>query len=519
MLRKTLYNFASQLLSLGVAFGDRFVLAAILLRVWSTDLYADWATISACAGLMGLVDLGFVVFLGNQLQKTFNHGDELEFQRFVGFGVFVYSAMALVLLVALAGLVKLEANAPFLSTRSLTPSESAVVLLLLGLAQIVHSLKSALSQVYRGRGSFARGILIDSLSSGCIVMCAIAAALGGANVAVLAMTYIGAHLVFGWGILLADIRRRYPAIRLTPSWPHATQLRDAAHAMRWYAVSCTVPLIWLQAPVLGLSVLGLSGAAVVSFVVHRTLVNFCRTFAVMLSTAAGVELTPHVHAGNTAEVERGLVMIGRLAGLIGGVMVGALMQFGGPLIQFWTGKSDLLDMPTLLWLAVPAITVAPAMPLLYLAHLADLPKPMAHSQIAQLIIAFVFALLLARPFGAAGVAFALAVGETLAIGLLLPYLVGRQLHIRFVRHSIVCWSLAVGAVLWSAGVASAIASCIEVVDVFSLILAGLSWTCVALPPVAYLALPAPQQIRLTRAARETMTAQRQRFRSKAMKRS
>jgi hypothetical protein len=41
MLGKTLQNFASQLLSLLISIGDRFLLTAVLLRMWPTDLFAD----------------------------------------------------------------------------------------------------------------------------------------------------------------------------------------------------------------------------------------------------------------------------------------------------------------------------------------------------------------------------------------------------------------------------------------------------------------------------------------------
>jgi O-antigen/teichoic acid export membrane protein len=493
MLHKTLRNFVSQMLSLVVSFGDRFVLAAILLRAWPTDLYADWVTIQACTGLMGLADFGFVVFIGNRLQKAFNVKDEPGFQRLIGFSAFAYVIMALLMLMILVGLAVWELAHPFLTTRILAPPETATVLLLLGLVQILHSAKSSVTQLYRGRGNFARGNFIDSVAALGIFLSAILAAVCGASATILALVYIGAHLVFGWGILLNDIRRRYGAIRLGPLWPSGSDIRDAALAMRWYSLGFALPLIWLQAPLLILSMLGLGSAAVVTFVIHRTLVNFCRTFTVMLATSAGVELTSHVHAGNTSEIKRGVAIIGHIVGAIGGVMVGGLLTFGGPLIQTWTGLSDLLDTTTLLWLTVPAITVAPAVPLLYLAQLADLPKPLALSQVAQAVLAIVIALLLVRQYGASGVALALAVSETLAIGILLPVVVGRCLGINFWRHSLRCLSVALAALVWAGGVAQAIAHSMDIIHASALMLAGLLWACVTLPAVVYLLAPAPQR--------------------------
>ena len=407
MFRKTFWNFASQLLGLAVSFGDRFVLAAILLRAWPTDLYADWTTISACAGLLGLADFGFVVYIGNRFQRTFALNDDSGFIRAVGFSTFMYAALAFAMLLILLGLTVVELVHPFLSVRALAPSQGATVLALLGLTQIVHSAKSSISQIYRGRGRFARGVVIDSFCTFGITATTIVIALCGVGPAALALAYVGAHLVFGWGILLTDIHRNFGNVALTPLWPQTNELREAARAMSWYSIGYALPLVWVQTPVLMLSAFGLGGLALVSFVTLRTLINFCRSFSAMLSTSAGVELAAHVHAGDIMEVERGLAVIARLVGITGGVMVGGALTFGGPVIEIWTGKTDLLDIATLFWLAVPSITVAPALPLLYLAQLADIPKPIAKCQAAQAAMAIALGGLLVGRFGSAGLALSL----------------------------------------------------------------------------------------------------------------
>ena len=178
MLRKTLRNFASQLLGMLISIGDRFLLTAILLRMWPTDLFADWTTLMAGSGLLSLADL----------------------------------------------LAVLESASPFVSIRSLNSSEASLVLFSLGEMQAVTTTKSAFTQIYRAYGEYSRGVMIDSVSSLCIVV----AALGGAGPRVLALTYILAQVVFAWGILLTDLRRRYPNLRLWPLPPTALELRDAA---------------------------------------------------------------------------------------------------------------------------------------------------------------------------------------------------------------------------------------------------------------------------------------------------
>ena len=344
MLRKTLKNFASQVFSMLISIGDRFLLTAILLRMWPTDLFADWTTLMAWSGLLSLVDLGFGIFVGNRLQKAMGVGDKVGFQRQVGTAAFIYALMALLMVAIAALLAVLDSTSPFVSIRSLNSSEASLVLFSLGVMQAVTTTKSAFTQIYRAYGEYSRGVMIESVSSLCIVVAALAAALGGAGPGVLALTYILAQLVFAWGILLADLKRRYPKLRLWPLPPTALELRDAALAMRWYALTYAAPTMWLQAPVLLLSALGLGGPVVVTFVLHRTLVNFGRNIVAMLSTSAGVELAPHVHSGNTAMIERGMSYLGRSVAAIGGVMAAGLLTFGASIIELWTGKSDLFDM-------------------------------------------------------------------------------------------------------------------------------------------------------------------------------
>ena len=501
MLGKTLQNFASQLLNMLISIGDRFLLTAILLRMWPTDLFADWTTLMAWSGLLSLADLGFGIFVGNRLQKALGVGDEVGFQRQVGTAAFIYALLGLLMVVIAALLAVIESASPFVSIRSLNSSQASLVLFSLGVMQAVTTTKSAFTQIYRAYGEYSRGVIIDSVSSLCIVVSALAAALGGAGPRVLALTYIAAQLVFAWGILLTDLRRRYPSLRLWPSPPSVLELRDAGLAMRWYALTYAAPTMWLQAPVLLLSALGLGGPVVVTFVLHRTLVNFGRNFVVMLSTSAGVELAPHVHSGNAAMIERGIIFLGRSVAAIGGVMAAGLLTFGASIVQLWTGKSDLFDMATLFWLVIPAIFVAPAIPLVYLAHLADIPKQQAIGQVTQTMVAIALAAPLAGSYGAAGVAFAMAAGEIVSIGLVLPILLTRRLGITYWRHAIQCVPIALAALLWSGAVGRVVGFAIGTQDWARLVVCLAIWAAVTLLPIASLLMPANQHKRLRDAAR------------------
>ena len=225
MLGKTLQNFASQLLSMLISIGDRFLLTAILLRMWPTDLFADWTTLMAWSGLLSLADLGFVIFVGNRLQKAIGVGDKVGFQRQVGTAAFIYVLMGLLMVVIAALLAVIKSASPFVSIRSLNSSEASLAVFSLGVMQAVQDDEKRFTQIYRAHGEYSRGVIIDSASRLCIVVAALAAAVRGAGPRVLALTYILAQLVFAWGILLADLKRRYPKLRL---WPMRPSSRNCA---------------------------------------------------------------------------------------------------------------------------------------------------------------------------------------------------------------------------------------------------------------------------------------------------
>ncbi|MDX2202344.1 MAG: hypothetical protein NW223_06330 [Hyphomicrobiaceae bacterium] len=500
MLVRVLKNFSSQLLSLIVSFADRFVLAAILLRAWQTELYADWSTILAVTGLLGLADLGLSTLLSNRLHKAAATGREELFRRTLSVGMFAYASAAVLMLAATLGLAAVAAHGTFPVLRALASGEGAALVVLLGIAQTLHTTRSSISQVYRGRGHYARGILVDGLAAlGITGSLVVAGLLGGGPIA-LGLVLVCAQAVFGWGLMAFDLRR-FAGLKLRPLAPQAGELRQGARAMRWYSLGYALPLLWLNAPVIILGSVGLSGAVLVAFLLHRTLVNFCRTFAVMISTSAGVEIARSVFIGDHAHVRQRLERVGVASGVVNGAMVGGMLTFGAPLIHLWSGGASALDMATLLWLALPAVALAPMSPLYYLASLSDMPKPLAISQAVQVGVAMGLALALVRRHGASGVAFALAAGELLATGVLLPLWLDRLLGIR-VWGSVLRVLARTLASLAAAGLVGWLVTRIAPIHgALSLLCAGAAWAMLVLPVLAFLATSRGQRQAAVRLAR------------------
>jgi hypothetical protein len=142
------------------------------------------------------------------------------------------------------------------------------------------------------------------------------------------------------------------------------------------------------------------------------------------------------------------------------------------------------------WLVASSILVAPAIPLLYLAHLADMPQPQALAQLVQTVVALSLAMSLANTSGASGVAFSLAAGETLGIGLVLPLLVTKRLGITYWRSCF--WSLviAIATFAWSGVVGVMILSSIGTQGTLRMCMSIAAWCPLTFAPILLVLLPA-----------------------------
>ncbi|NNE23911.1 MAG: hypothetical protein HKN11_15015, partial [Rhizobiales bacterium] len=276
MLRRVSTSFAAQIWALFLALADRLILVAVLLRVWGTDLYADWAIIFAAANLISMGELGLNVYLGNAWQRAFAHADEPLFQRLVSISLAIYLALTTILMVMACTAALAVGLGNRLSLQMIDGNTAIQIFAILIVAFALRIMRGSISQIYRGRGQFAAGTIINSLSTAALIVAVVTAAwLGGSPVHV-ALTYLVVDSIFGLGIMIYDLKRRFAHLRFSPRMPDRAELIAMKEHGKWYALLQAAPIAWLQAPVLMIAGLGLGGLAVVSFVVLLTLVNFAR---------------------------------------------------------------------------------------------------------------------------------------------------------------------------------------------------------------------------------------------------
>lgn len=501
MLTRIGASFAAQLLSLALSFADRFLLVGILLRAWGPAVYADWAVLFASAGLLSLGEFGLGIYFGNVWQRAHASGETETFRRMVQVSIFCYCLLACILAtIALALAVAVSGDLrQFLSIDSLSRTDTVVVFLLLAAISISGVLRGSISQIYRGRGEFARGIMVSSLSLAASLSCAIIAGLLGVTPVGLAIVYVVCDLLAGSTIIVRDISHRHPDLRLRPAKPTATELADIVTHAKWFAVQQGVPIAWLQTPVLLLGGLGVTGGALVSFVILRTLVNTARQMGMMLALSAGVEIAPAFHQGNREHIAGQLSAVATTLAAMVGALTAGMVLLAEDFVGLWTGRRDLFDAWTLFWLGAAAVIATPAIPLGTLFMLGNRPKPAALANLMQLGIGIVACAALAARFGAAGAAGGLALGEAVASGIVLPIFAQRHFGIDTPRYMTACMRAFLASVVWCGVVGGLAKLLIGSATPATFVVCAALWGLFGLAPAIAMSLPRPQRSRLKHA--------------------
>lgn len=415
MLDRTARNFSAQLATLAVGLLDRLLITGLLVQIWGPDRFGEWALILSFAGLAQLADLGLNIFYGNTWQRMVAVGDHSGLARLVRVALFVALMQGAALL------------AVFAVTTLLLPlnGESRVALLLLSLSSIANVMRGSVSQLYRAHGAFARGTLVGVMPLLGGVLAGFATLWTSGGMVMLAALHLLSQLPLGWGLMLADLKRRHPGITFRPAWTVRSEILAIADGVKWLAPQQMAPVIWLQAPVLLLGAFGITGAPLAGFILMRSLVGLSRQLATMLSNAGGVEVATSYHRGDEESVQAGIRSISRLVSVLAAASGAALIAFGDAFVSLWTGSDTLFDGGTMAWLVLGALAAASSAPLASFMIYAGQTRAITMALAVQGLVGLGFSAVLVLPYGVPGVAAGLALGEICGFGLLLPRLAGQ----------------------------------------------------------------------------------------------
>ena len=408
----------------------------------------------SAAGILTLAESGLNICFGNIWQKAFATGDETTFRRMIGVAIFLYGCVILLLLTILAAFLTTGGLPELVAFHAFPRQEAQLVFALLAATVIVRLARGSVSQIYRGRGEFARGTLIGQaqivLNLGIV---ATAAWFGARPTTLAGLEFVG-ELLLGWGLLLFDLRRRY-AISLRPIVPNRSELATIARVLPWFAIQQGMPVLWLQLPVLLMGALGTASTALVGFINLRTLVNIGRMPVTLLSIAAGVEFASSHFRDEREAAAKQLIATGRLASAIMSVVAVAVVLFGPTFVLLWTGRDDLFDMRIAIVFLIGAVIAAPTTPIANFLGFINEPRAIAVAALVQIAVGIFIIALLAPSCGALGAAIGLATGEV-AFAIVLPSLAGGLIPFRYFSYVLRCVVTVAFAAAWSALVGTAL---------------------------------------------------------------
>lgn len=430
----------------GISTVDRIILTGVMLRLWGTDRFSDWTTLSAATALLAVTELGFQVYLGNMLSRAHMRGRRRVFNRIVGWGIAFYLGL-FCLIVICCGVLALSGD--LRAAFALRTMDGRWVFLLLALYQAMRLSRTSLTQVMRGRGELHLHLWTDVRVQVAIMGAVIAAIFLGASPVAVAAIYLATEIAIGTLWTIGAVRRRYPDVPIRPRAPGWAATQRTARNLGWYGTQMLVTNGMLNLPVLVAAWLGMAGPAVAAFVTQRTLVNFGRTLCSTLSMAAGVELANLSQTQADASYRTGVHALARFNAGFAALMTGGLMVFGNGIMALWTGVPDLGSRVMLLTMLVPVAVMAPVVPLQMVSLYAGFPRPQAIGGIVQSIIGLAACIELGLRFGIVGVVAGIALGEVVGQGIVFPLLAARRLQVPFggvVLSSLVVF---VGGVAWS----------------------------------------------------------------------
>lgn len=477
-----------------VSFADRIVFTAILIRVWGTDLFSDWATILAACNLLMIAEFGFQVLLGNSLVRAEGRRAARAFNRLVAIGLFFYLALGAILLGVVVAMVAFGDIGRMLSL--LEMPRANLVFLLLAAYSILRIMRSGVTQVFRGKGEVHQLVWTEVRALTAVMVCACAAVVLGATPVTAAALYLGVEILAGEAIALAIVLRRFPEVRLWPARPARSEVRDTARDLPWYGWLMGANSAMLHLPVLIIAWLGLGGAPLAALVLQRTLVNFGKTLSSAVSLAIGIEIADVGPKSSHDERIEAIRMLGRFNVALAALLTAGLLVFGDAIVAVWTGSPDLGSRWILVWLLLPIVLTGPAIPLQMLTFYSGQPRPQAIASAVQIGTGLPLALMGGLYSGVVGVAFGIGVGEVVGLAIVLPALAASSTRIRYLPVLLECMTFFLAALLWAGVCGLATDRLVPPGDIVSLGAGLIAWSVLAGLPIAWFGLPRDMRGRL-----------------------
>ncbi|WP_431860965.1 hypothetical protein [Azospirillum sp.] len=501
LLRRLAAGYGMQGINLAVLLSLQLLVVPIFLHFWSMQAYGRWLALNAAAGFFGLADFGVVAALGNRLRAAWSRGEAEMYRRLFQVGLGVCSGLTV------AGTALLLASASILDVSGLLglteEADAETTFVLLGLMHLLGIPRALVVSIYSARGEHGRETGVNLIYFGAmLVVPAASAGLGGGLLGTAAAN-LAASVLLGWGVVLADVRRRYADLPLRIRPPNRGELAELVARAPFYSVTATAALVHMQMPVVLLGLMAEPGATV-AFTTMRTFTGLTRQAATQLFIVASLEMARQHAQRDAAGIVRMYAESGRMIGGLSGLLMGMSMVLGPAFFVLWTKGAVAFD-PVLAGIFLgTTLALGPSLGSTWLLRHTDHPRTLAAAFALQIPLgAGLCVALLAAGLGPVGAALAVGAAELVTPGLRSVAVVGRLLEVRMLTFLGPLYGTAVLSLLFGAGAALAADWLAPPGSLSGLMVTMGLWTVLAVGPAYYLLLDARQRTTLVcRLARE-----------------
>ncbi len=403
-------EYVAQIIGFAVTVADRLLTAGILVRLWGAEGFAAWTVALSAAGMLALFDFGLTAYFSNRLFFAVEQKAIVRARHVFGAGnaaLIVAGTVGFVIIcVGFAATRPSPSGAPLFATMAL-----------LALAAAARQGMAVVIAVYRAHQDFFRQTMVTTLGDSVRIAATIAIAIVGGSILQVAAGYLVATLLSSVLLPLVDVARRYSGFAYRVEAPDREERGLAFVTSLRYWLQGAVSTLVTFAPVFFLASAGAAAHALAQFALMRTLANLVRAVLQLFANVFGLEAARRIavrDAPGFSQVYRESVIFLAVQTSVSAGVLAALAQ---PLFTVWTGDASLFD-EMLLWLAIGPPLLLPSLSIaVQVLTCANMPTPLLHGRIAQLVITVGAFFVLPVPDTAMRMMLALAIGEIAGLGI------------------------------------------------------------------------------------------------------
>lgn len=354
-IRSFLRNSLSQFGVLLITLLEKVVLVALMAKIWTSEVYANWISTHSLASLLCISTLGIALFAGNEVQKKVTTEGVTQASILSKRLATLFLIMiALNLLVALS----LVCLAFALSAKSF----HQVALASLMIVWVISiSARGFFYEVMRGFGYFSEGVQLHALAAAATLIIATTLVARTFDPILVVAGILVSEFIFGWICSVARFVRIVPSGAVGFTLPtKAVFLRFLRHWPPLAALQ-TLSTALIAVPILLAGATGLTAQALVTFFIVRTLVSLVRQIPQIFGIAIAVDASRLAKSTVAVFDIRGNA-VQNMTVQITALMIAFPLLWGKDIIWLWLGGADYYDPKIMLWMLSPLLLFAVAYP-------------------------------------------------------------------------------------------------------------------------------------------------------------